>query len=85
MDAPDSSTNFHWIQLLTPTTGKEDGWVARGYQRDTSDPSLRHTFILNLKVFKYAQRHHSPHTMKIIKDLSYYFKIRKDIGLLRVI
>lgn len=25
VDAPDSNTDFHWIQLLTPTTGKEEG------------------------------------------------------------
>lgn len=50
VDAPDSNTNFHWIQLSTPTTGKEEGMGSqRRYRRDKSVYSLRCTFIPNLK------------------------------------
>ena len=50
VDAPDSNTNFHWIQLSTPTTGKEEGVdPQRRCGRDKSVSSLRRTFIPNLK------------------------------------
>lgn len=50
VDAPDSNTNFHWIQLSTPTTGKEEGVAPqRMCGRDKSVSSLRRTFIPNLK------------------------------------
>ena len=50
VDAPDSNTNFHWIQLSTPTTGKEKGVGSqRMCRRDKSVFSLRCTFIPHLK------------------------------------
>lgn len=42
VDAPDSNTDFHWIQLSTPTTGKEEGvGTQRLCGRNKSVSSLR--------------------------------------------
>lgn len=50
MDAPDSNTDFHWIQLSTPTTGKVEGvGPQRLCGRNKSVSSLRSIFIPNLK------------------------------------
>ena len=64
MDAPDSSTNFHWIQLSTPTTGKEKGvGPPRMCRRDKSVSNLRCTFIPHLKLLLRIASQHPSHTV----------------------